>query len=68
MEDFEQRLTQMDKSRDTPPKEIDTAVMVFERLKTAKAICTSVFGITAQEASVVAVFQALSNYQSDANS
>lgn len=51
--EFEDRLELLHKSKEATCFEIDAAVVVYERLVTAKSICTSVLGANVP-ASVVA--------------
>lgn len=58
-QDFSDRLEALHQSAKTPPSEIDAAVLIFERLKTAVSICQSVTAATADASLVTAVFSEL---------
>lgn len=57
--DFEDRLESMHKSPSCAVYETDAAVDIYERLVTAKAICSSVLGAKSTSADIVAVLSAL---------
>lgn len=47
------------RSGKTPAAEIDAAIVIYERLQTAEAICRSVLGTQRQQQSTLQVFEAL---------
>lgn len=56
---FETRIEILNKSRDTPSQEIDTAILIYERLRTARAACATEFGDPPPVEAVLAVFSEL---------
>lgn len=57
--EFTARLEEMRESRVCSAAEIDAAVFIFERLKTARSICARNFGDEPDQSAVLAVFSEL---------
>lgn len=57
---FDTRLEALQRSGKTPRAEIDAAIAVYERLRSARAICQSLLGAEPPAAAVVAVLAEIS--------
>ena len=59
--EFETRLEELHKGRLVPVHETDAAVIIYERMVTARSICVSLFGAGASDVAVSAVMAELSS-------